>query len=73
MKRKGDNEPVTVEQEDDLGRDIDRLDNLAHALLLPMSADFHVRQFKESLPEVVAELKKHYAAAFGRNPWKGQP
>lgn len=73
MKRKGDNEIVTEQQEDALGQDIERLDNLAHALLLPMPPDFHVRQLKEALPKVVAEFKKHYAAAFGWNPWEGHP
>lgn len=73
MKRKGDNEIVTEQQEDALGQDIERLDNLAHALLLPMPPDFHVKQLKESLPKVVAEFKKHYAAAFGWNPWEGHP
>ena len=56
---------------DSLGRDIDTLDNLAHALLLPMPADFHVRQLKSALPELVAEMKKHFAEVFDENPWEG--
>lgn len=56
--------------QDDLGRDIDRLDNLYHATNLPMSADFHLKQLREALPEVIEDLKKHYAAAFGENPWE---
>lgn len=77
MKLRGDQtdkpEKITEAQEDALGRDIDKLDNLAHALLLPMPAEFHVRQLKSSLAEVVAEFKKHYAEAFGWDPWEFQP
>jgi hypothetical protein len=73
MAKRGDNTAITEDQEDQLGRDIDTLDNLAHALLLAMPADFHVRQLKSALPEVVAEMKKHYAEAFGWNPWEFHP
>ena len=73
MTNRGDNTMVTEQQEDALGEDIERLDNLAHALLLPMPADFHVKQLKESLPETVRAFKKHYAEAFGWNPWEGHP
>lgn len=72
MKR-GDGTVITEEQEDQLGRDIDTLDNLAHALLLPMPADFHVRQLKESLPELVKSMKAHFAAIAGWNPWEHEP
>jgi hypothetical protein len=72
MKR-GDHTEVTEQQEDDLGRDIDTLDNLTHALQLAMPPDFHVKQLKSSLPELVAEFKKHYAEAFGWNPWEFHP
>jgi hypothetical protein len=66
-------EQVTEAQEDALGQDIDKLDNLAHALLLPMPADFHTKQMKSSLPELVREMKKHFAEAFGWNPWEFHP
>lgn len=54
---------------EDLGRAIDRLDNLAHALVLPLSPAMHVEQLREALPEVVAELKKQFALVTGENPW----
>jgi len=55
---------------DDLGRDIDRLDNLFHATNLPMSAEFHLKQLRSALPEVIESMKLNYAAAFGENPWE---
>ena len=57
---------------EELAQAIDRLDYLAHALLLPMPAQFHVKQLKAELPEVVAELKTGYASAIGKNPWEDE-
>ena len=54
--------PDTAEQ---LGRAIDRLDNLAHALVLSIPAETHVSCLRESLPEVVRELKAGYKALTG--------
>jgi len=56
-----------------LGETIDRLDNVAHALQLAMPADFHVRQMKQLLPEIVQELKKNFVEVTGENPWEGEP
>ena len=66
-------EQVTESQEDALGQDIDTLDNLAHALLLPMPAEFHVKQLKSSLPELIEKMKNHFADAFGWDPWEYHP
>jgi hypothetical protein len=52
-----------------IAEQIEKLDNLAHALLLPMPAAFHVEQMKSQLPRVVAALKAAYAEQFGENPW----
>lgn len=62
--------PEREQSENELGEAIDHLDNLTHALLLPMPADFHVRQLKESLPEVVKELKHGFVGVTGDNPWE---
>ena len=62
---------TSTDAENNLGIDIDTLDNLAHALLLPISADVHIRQLKHALPELVARFKKHYVEALGMNPWEG--
>ena len=69
----GEAPQITERQEDAIGQDIETLDNLAHALLLPMPAEFHVRQLKGALPDLVKRFKKHYADAFGWNPWEGHP
>lgn len=58
---------------DELGQDIDTLDNLAHALFLGMPADFHVERLKQILPKLVAEMKRHFAEAFNENPWEDEP
>jgi hypothetical protein len=61
------------EGEDDakemLGREIDRLDSIAHGLVLPMAAEFHIKMLREILPEIVANLKQQYGMVFGDNPW----
>lgn len=58
-----------TEEQNALGEQIDRIDNLRAALDLPMPADFHVQQMKESLSDLSAEIKKAFVAAFGENPW----
>lgn len=56
-----------------LGQAIDKVDNLAHGLQLPMPGDFHVKQLKSLLPDAVRELKRGFVAVTGENPWEGQP
>lgn len=58
-----------IQAVDDLGRAIDRVDNLQHALLLPMPAAFHIEQLKAIIPEAVAELKAAFVKVTGENPW----
>lgn len=52
-----------------LGQIIDEIDNLAHGLVLPMSADFHIQQLKKLLPEKVEKLKRSFVEIAGENPW----
>lgn len=48
---------------------IESLDNLAHALQLPVPAQMHVDGLKDSLPETVQELKNVFVELTGENPW----
>lgn len=52
-----------------LGLAIDRLENCACALAIPMSNDIHVDALKGSLPEIVKELKEAYVGLTNENPW----
>lgn len=55
---------------EELGKQIDSLDNLAHALQLPLPAQMHVEQLRKALPESVLEFKRLFAAVTGENPWE---
>lgn len=64
---------MTPEQNESLGRLIDRLDNCTHALEIPIPANMHVDSLKSILPEIVSEFKKQFVEITGENPWEGQP
>lgn len=53
-----------------LGLLIDELDNLAHALKLPLPPQMHIEQIGIALPEKVKKLKEVYVEITGDNPWK---
>jgi hypothetical protein len=48
---------MDAETAEKVGEVADTLDNLIHALMLPMPADLHVKALKESLPELRDSLK----------------
>lgn len=48
---------------------INSLDNLTHAIQLPLPDSMHVEVLRESLPEKVNELKKTFEEITGENPW----
>jgi hypothetical protein len=52
-----------------LGQLIDSLDNLAHALRLPMDPKIHVEQLKSHLPSKGREFKEVFVEITGDNPW----
>jgi hypothetical protein len=54
----------------ELGKAIDEVDNLAHALKLPLPAEFHVKALKAALPDAVARLKRAFVEVTGENPWE---
>ncbi len=49
---------------------IDRLDNLANALKMPLPDSMHVEQLRDALPEIVEQLKASFVNLSGVNPWK---
>lgn len=53
-------QPQTTDKYDTFGRLIDKLDNYANALLIPVPAELTVKILKECLPKLVAEFKKSY-------------
>lgn len=58
---------------DEIAEQIDRLENMAAGLDLPLPDRIHVQALRESLPEVIAELKAGYLAAGGDNHWDYEP
>lgn len=60
---------IMEEKHETLGHIIDSLDNLAHALTMPIPDSMHVECLRQSLPEKVLELKKIFVEITGENPW----
>ena len=58
------------EKYEPLGQTIDRVNNILHALVIPMPAEFHLNMLKELLPEIVDELRAGFVKATGENPWE---
>ena len=54
----------------ELGEAIDTVDNLAHALNLPIPDSLHVKAMREALPDAVAALKAAFVKVTGDNPWE---
>ena len=52
-----------------LGQLIDSLDNLAHALKMPLPIHMHIEQLSVALPEKVKQLKEVFVEITGENPW----
>jgi hypothetical protein len=56
-----------------LGLAADRLENISHALRLPIPHAIHVDALRSQLPEVVKELRAAYVGITGENPWETHP
>ncbi len=52
-----------------LGQAIDRVDNVYHATMIPMPAEFHLKQMQALLPEIIAELKQAFEELTGEKVW----
>jgi hypothetical protein len=57
------------ENAEDLGKAADTVDNLIHAMMLPMPSAVHLQALKESLPALRDRLRAIYIAETGENPW----
>ncbi len=66
-------ENMSLAEIENLGILIDRLDNLAHALKLPVADKMHVQQLRLALPILVKDFKAAYVKELGENPWEGEP
>jgi len=53
-----------------LGLLIDDIDNIVHALNLPLDPRIHVEQLKSILPSKVNEFKDVFTEITGENPWE---
>lgn len=58
---------------EEIAEQIDKLENLAAALQMPMPDRIHVQAFRAALPEIITELKAGYLAAGGENHWEFHP
>lgn len=64
---------MTTAQEqarEDLGQAIDRVENLAAALRMPLPDALHVAALRSALPEAARNLKAAFVQVTGENPWE---
>ena len=66
-------ETTLEDAKEKLGRSIDELDDLAHALKMPVSDSIHLNCLREQLPELVAKMQRQFAAVTGEDPWETHP
>jgi hypothetical protein len=60
---------LNEENKDEMGRLIDRLENLCGAMVIPMPDKFHLDNIKVSLPEIVEKMKVHFEDIVGEKIW----
>lgn len=56
-----------------LGQTIDEIDNLAHALTMPLPPHLHLEALRPTLPDLVKRMKAAYVGVVGENPWEDHP
>lgn len=57
------------ENAEKLGKASDTIDNLIHAMQLPLPPATHLAALKASLPALRDELRKVYVSETGQDPW----
>jgi hypothetical protein len=58
---------ITIET---LGEQVDRIENLAAGLNMPLDPSFHIQQLKGILPQISEVIKQYYINTTGENPWE---
>lgn len=53
-----------------LGELIDSIDNISHALNIPMMPEVHLEGMRKSLPIIVEKFKALFIEITGENPWE---
>ncbi len=48
----------------------DELENLVHAMNIPMPASFHLEQLKKQLPIKINLIRSYITDETGENPWE---
>ena len=48
---------------------IDRIENLVHALKIPVGPELHFKALKDQMPEIHKDLKAAYLKAGGEDHW----
>ncbi|WP_159078686.1 hypothetical protein [Orrella marina] len=61
------------ERHEDLGRIIDDIDSLAHALTIPLPPEMHIVALRDALPAKVSALKAAFVGIAGYDPWSTLP
>ena len=61
---------MKAENAEKLAAIVERLDNLKHALMMPLPDNIHVMGVKPAIPEMHQELKDLYIDEVGENPWE---
>lgn len=61
---------ITDEQLDKIGTTAERIESMLAATLMPLPADFHLKQIKSISADIAGELKKLYTEISGNDPWE---
>jgi len=54
---------------EELAETVDTLNNLFHALQMPVPAEIHVKAMREKVPEIMKKIKNAYLYLGGENVW----
>jgi len=59
-----------MSEQDDTGKVADTVDNLLHAMTLPLPDKLHLQALREALPSVRDRLRVIYVEQTGDDPWR---